>query len=102
MWTTGHYPFAYRVDHEKAWTYYSYASQKGQIDSKIVVAHYAALADHPLVQRSSQSSAMYGWKKSLLKERIYHFRWARVVADESSAVGTITRRALKAYRDRRW
>lgn len=36
------------------------------------------------------------------KKSVYCFRWARVVADESSAVGTIVRRALKAYRDGRW
>lgn len=29
-------------------------------------------------------------------------RWARAVADESSAVGSIARRGLKAYRDGRW
>lgn len=56
----GHYPFTYQIDHQKAWAYYSYASQRGQIDSKIVVADYAALADHPIVERNSKSSAMYG------------------------------------------
>ena len=29
-------------------------------------------------------------------------RWARFVAEDSSAVGTLVRRALEAYRDRRW
>ncbi len=57
MWSTGHYPPDFAKDHDKAWNYYSYAAQKGQIDSKIVVAHYNALGGHPLVQRSSRLSA---------------------------------------------
>ncbi len=58
MWAAGHYPPDYQIDHQKAWQYYSYASQKGQIDSKIVVSYYNALADHPWVERNSELSAV--------------------------------------------
>lgn len=69
MWTAGHYPFNYKKDHEKAWKYYSYAAQKGQIDSKIIVAYYTAFVDHPFVQRDPRISAMYDKKCVSLNQR---------------------------------
>ncbi len=40
--------------------------------------------------------------KMLIRINEIAFSWSRTVADESSAVGLIVRRALKAYRDGRW
>ncbi|CAF4827313.1 unnamed protein product [Rotaria sp. Silwood1] len=86
MWTAGRYPPNFIVDHVQAWQYYSFAAQHEQIDSKIVVAFYNARGGHPRVMRNPWLAAI----------------WSRNVAEESSAVGTIVRRAVEAYRDRRW
>lgn len=58
MWTAGHYPPDFRVDHAQAWRYYSFAAQHGQIDSKIAVAFYNARGGHPSIIRSSYIAAM--------------------------------------------
>ena len=58
MWTAGHYPPNFIVDHVRAWQYFSYAAQHGQIDSKIVVANYNARGDHPTIIRNSWLAAM--------------------------------------------
>ncbi|UJR27496.1 hypothetical protein I4U23_008780 [Adineta vaga] len=86
MWTTGHYPPHYIVDHVRAWRYFSFAAQHGQIDSKLVVAHHNARGGHPVIIRNPWLAAI----------------WSRYVAEESSVIGTTVRRALEAYRDRRW
>ncbi|CAM4859821.1 unnamed protein product [Rotaria socialis] len=86
MWTAGHYPPNYVVDHVQAWQYYSFAAQRGQVDSKIVVAYYNARGGHPVIIRNPPLAAI----------------WSCNVAEESSSVGSVVRRALEGYRDRRW
>jgi hypothetical protein len=86
MWTAGRYPPTFTVDHVQAWKYHSYAAQHGQIDSKIVVAHHNSRGGHPSIIRDSFIGAI----------------WSRSAAEDSSAVGTVVRQALQAYRDRRW
>ena len=58
MWTAGRYPPTYQVDHVRAWNYYSYAAQHGQVDSKITVAHYNARGSHPSIIRNPWLAAM--------------------------------------------
>ena len=58
MWTSGHYPPSFQVNHVKAWQYYSYAAQKGQIDSKIVVSFYNARSGHPVIIRNPWLAAL--------------------------------------------
>ncbi|CAF0804952.1 unnamed protein product [Adineta ricciae] len=86
MWTAGHYPPQYVVDHARAWGYFSFAAQRGQIDSKLVVSLHNARGGHPVIIRDPWLGAI----------------WSRHVAQDSSGLGTIVRRALEAYRDRRW
>ncbi|CAF1929045.1 unnamed protein product [Rotaria magnacalcarata] len=85
MWASGRYPPNYVVDHAQAWQYYSFAAQHGQIDSRVVVAQYNARGGHPVIRNPSLAAF-----------------WSRNVAEESSSVGSIVRRALEAYQDRRW
>ncbi|CAF1008906.1 unnamed protein product [Rotaria sordida] len=86
MWTAGRYPPNFIIDHVQAWQYYSFAAKHEQIDSKVVVAYYNARGGHPVIIRNPWLAAI----------------WSRNVAEESSAIGTIVRRALEAYRDQRW
>jgi TPR repeat protein len=58
MWTAGHYPPDFTVNHVQAWQYYSFAAQRGQIDSKIVVAFYNARNGHPAISRNPWVAAM--------------------------------------------
>lgn len=58
MWTAGHYPPQYTVDHTQAWQYYSFAAKHGQVDSKVVVAYYNARGDHPVIIRNSFLAAV--------------------------------------------
>jgi TPR repeat protein len=58
MWTAGNYPPNFLVDHVQAWRYYSFAAQRGQIDSKITVAYYNARGGHPAVIRNPYIAAM--------------------------------------------
>lgn len=58
MWTAGHYPPNFTADHVKAWQYYSFAAQRGQIDSKIVVAVYNVRGGHPVIGRNPWLAAM--------------------------------------------
>ncbi len=58
MWAEGHYPPDFRKDYGIAWSYFSYAAQRGQADSRIMIAYYSALGGHPLMQRDAQSSAL--------------------------------------------
>jgi len=59
MWTNGHYPPYFIIDHVQAWRYYSFAALHGQIDSKIVVAFCNILGGHPVIARNPQIAAMY-------------------------------------------
>lgn len=58
MWTAGRYPPNFVVDHVRAWSYYSFAAQHGQIDSKIAVAFYNARGGHPSIIRNAWLAAM--------------------------------------------
>lgn len=58
MWTAGRYPPEMTIDHGRAWQYYSFAAQRGQIDSKIVVAQYNARTGHPKISRNPWLSAL--------------------------------------------
>ena len=58
MHTAGHYPPNFRTDHVQAWRYYSFAAQRGQIDSRIVVALYNARGGHPSIIRNPLLAAM--------------------------------------------
>ena len=57
MWSAGNYPPSFTVDHVQAWQYYSFAAQRGQIDSKILVALYNARGGHPSIIRNSWIAA---------------------------------------------
>ncbi|CAF5017519.1 unnamed protein product, partial [Rotaria magnacalcarata] len=52
---------------------------------RVVVAQYNARGGHPVIRNPSLAAF-----------------WSRNVAEESSSVGSIVRRALEAYQDRRW
>ena len=58
MWTAGHYPPNYVVDHVQAWQYFSFAAQRGQIDAKLVVSYYNARGGHPAIIRNSWLAAL--------------------------------------------
>jgi TPR repeat protein len=58
MWTAGHYPPNFTINHVEAWRYYSFAAQHGQIDSKIAVAYYNARGGHPVIIRHPWIAAM--------------------------------------------
>lgn len=58
MWTAGHYPPNFIIDHVQAWRYFSFAAQHGQIDSKLVVAYYNARGGHPAIIRNPWLGAM--------------------------------------------
>jgi hypothetical protein len=59
IWTAGHYPPDFLIDHAQAWYYYSYAAQRGQVDSKIVVSYYNVRGGHPVITRNPWLAAMY-------------------------------------------
>jgi hypothetical protein len=58
MWTAGHHPPDFVIDHVQAWKYFSFAALHGQIDSKVTVAFFNARAGHPAIIRDPRIAAM--------------------------------------------